>query len=245
MMRGFTGALVIALSAATAAAAQPWPTKPIRLIVSYAPGGGTDIAARIVARRLSEQLGQQVIVDNRPGANGSIGNELAARATADGYTLLMAVSADAINAGLYPKLPFDLTTDFAPVSQVSSTAFMLVVHPSVTANSVKELIDLAKASPAKLNYATFGTAGIPNLAIELIKSRTGVDMVQIPYKGSGPALADVMTGQVQLMVAPVSAFTAARESRTAARPGRRKPQAQRRRTRDRDIGGIRIARHHR
>ena len=210
-VRAFT-LTAIAIAGTSAACAQsastssqPYPNKPIRLIVGYAPGGGTDIAARIVARRLSEQTGQQFVVDNRPGANGNIGAELAAKALPDGYTLFMAVSADAINASLYPKLPFALTKDFAAVSQVSSTTFMLVVHPAVPVKNVRELIDLARSSPSKLNYATFGTAGIPHLTVEMIKSRSGMQMVQIPYKGSGPALADVVGGQVEIMVAPLSA----------------------------------------
>jgi tripartite-type tricarboxylate transporter receptor subunit TctC len=185
--------------------AQAFPTKPIRLIVGYAPGGGTDIAARIVARRLGEQLGQQVVVDNRPGANGNIGAEIAARALPDGYTVLMTVSADAINAVLYPKLPFNLARDFAAVGQVSATSFVLVVHPSVQAQNPRQLVELARTNPGKLNYATFGTAGIPNLAIEMLKAATAVKMVQVSYRGSGPALADVVSGQVEMMVGPLSA----------------------------------------
>jgi tripartite-type tricarboxylate transporter receptor subunit TctC len=182
-----------------------YPSRPVRLIVGYAPGGGTDIAARIVARQLSQQLEHQIVVDNRPGANGNIGAEIAAKAPADGYTLLMSVSADAINAALYPKLPFSLVRDFAAVGQVAATTFMLVVHPSVRAQTPKQLIDLALSRPGKLNYATFGAAGIPNLTIEMLKAATGANMVQISYRGSGPALAGVVAGHVEVMVAPISA----------------------------------------
>jgi tripartite-type tricarboxylate transporter receptor subunit TctC len=201
----FASAALICAAMNHDAHAQTYPTKPIRLIVGYAPGGGTDIAARIVARRLSEQLGQQVVVDNRPGANGNIGAEIAARALPDGYTLLMTVSADAINAVLYPKLPFNLARDFAAVGQVSATSFVLVVHPAVQVQNPRQLVELARANPGKLNYATFGTAGIPNLAIEMLKAATGVKMVQVSYRGSGPALADVVAGQVEMMVGPLSA----------------------------------------
>ena len=191
--------------AAAGARADAYPSRPVRLIVGYAPGGGTDIAARIVARQLSQQLGHQIVVDNRPGANGNIGAEIAAKAPADGYTLLMSVSADAINAGLYPKLPFSLVRDFAAVAQVAATTFMLVVHPSVQAHTPKQLVDLALSRPGKLNYATFGAGGIPNLTIEMLKAVTGANMVQISYRGSGPALAGVVAGQVEVMVAPISA----------------------------------------
>lgn len=185
--------------------AAEYPTKPVRLIVGYAPGGGTDIAARIVARRLSDQLGQQVIVDNRPGANGAIGAELASKAPPDGYTLLMAVSADAINASLNPGLRYSLTRDFEAVSPISSTTFVLVTHPSVPARTARELIELARAQPGKLNYATFGNAGIPNLAVEMMKASSGIRMEQIAYKGSGPALSDLVAGHVDLMVGPLAA----------------------------------------
>jgi tripartite-type tricarboxylate transporter receptor subunit TctC len=146
---------------------------------------------------LSEQLGQQIVVDNRPGANGNIGAEITAKAPPDGYTLLMSVSADAINAGLYPKLSFSLVRDFAAVGQVAATTFMLLVHPSVQAHTPKQLVDLALSRPRKLNYATFGAGGIPNLPIEMLKAATGANMVQISYRGSGPALADVVVGSAR------------------------------------------------
>ena len=201
-----TRALLAALLLIPAAvAASDYPAKPVRLIVGYAPGGGTDIAARIVARRLSEQFGQQFIVDNRPGANGTIGGSLAAKAPTDGYTLLIVTSADAINASLYVRLPYDLVRDFAAVSPVASTTFVLLVHPGVAAQTVQQFVDLARARPGTLNYATFGSAGIPNLAVEMMKSVTGIRMEQIAYKGSGPALADLVAGQVDLMVGPMAA----------------------------------------
>jgi tripartite-type tricarboxylate transporter receptor subunit TctC len=200
--RALLGALLLMPAAGAPA---DYPAKPVRLIVGYAPGGGTDIAARIVARRLSEQLGQQFIVDNRPGANGTIGGSLAARASADGYTLLIVTSADAINASLYARLPYDLVRDFAAVSPVASTTFVLLVHPGVAARTVQQFVELARARPGTLNYATFGSAGIPNLAVEMMKSVAGIRMEQIAYKGSGPALADLVAGQVDLMVGPMAA----------------------------------------
>lgn len=195
----------VLIAVAGAVEAADYPARSIRLIVGFAPGGGTDIAARIVARRLGDQLGQPVLVDNRPGANGLIGGEIAAKAPPDGYTLLVAVSADAINAGLLPKMPYSLVSDFAAVSPIATTAFVLVVHPGVPAKSAKELVALARARPGQLNYATFGSAGIPNLAVEMMKASTGIRMEQIAYKGSGPALGDLVAGQVDLMVGPLSA----------------------------------------
>jgi len=197
--------LLVVAGGAAHAAAPAYPNRPVRLIVGYAPGGVTDIAARILARRLAEHLGQQVVVDNRPGANGTIGGELAAKAAADGYTLLMAVSADAINAGLVAKLPYNLARDFAAVSPVASTAFVLLAHPALAAQTAQQLVELARSRPGKLNYATFGAAGIPNLAVEMMKALTGIRMEQIAYKGSGPALTDLVAGQVDIMVGPLSA----------------------------------------
>ena len=157
-----------------------------------------------MARRLGEQLAQPVIVDNRPGANGLIGGELAAKAPPDGYTLLVAVSADALNAGLLPRMPFSLTADFAAVSPIATTAFVLVTHPGVPARSARELVVLARARPGALNYATFGSAGIPNLAVEMMKSSAGIRMEQIAYKGSGPALGDVVAEGWNGVLAPAA-----------------------------------------
>jgi tripartite-type tricarboxylate transporter receptor subunit TctC len=180
--------------------AQDYPTKPVRLLIPAAPGGGADILGRLVGNKLSENLGQPVVMDYRPGAGGILATEMAAKATPDGYTLLMAyIGTFGVNPSLYPKLPYDPVKDFAPVAFLSATPSMLVVHPSVPARSVPELIALAKAKPGTLNYASGGSATAPHLAGELFKTMAGVDMVHIPYKGSGPAVADLLSGQVSLM----------------------------------------------
>jgi tripartite-type tricarboxylate transporter receptor subunit TctC len=178
-----------------------YPVKPIRLIVPLTAGGPTDILARIIAVPLAEPLGQQVIVDNRPGAGGNIGAELAAKSPADGYTLFMGTSGPlSINSSLYPKLAFDPIRDFAPVILAASAPFIVIVHPSVPANSMKELIALAKAKPGQLNYGSVpGSAS--HLSTELFKMTAGVNIVHIPYKGAAPATTDVMAGQIQLSFA--------------------------------------------
>jgi len=178
-----------------------YPVKPIRLIVPLTAGGPTDILARIIAVPLAEPLGQQVIVDNRPGAGGNIGAELAAKSPADGYTLFMGTSGPlSINSSLYAKLAFDPIRDFAPVILAASAPFIVIVHPSVPANSMKELIALAKAKPGQLNYGSVpGSAS--HLSTELFKMTAGVNIVHIPYKGAAPATTDVMAGQIQLSFA--------------------------------------------
>jgi len=183
------------------ALAAEYPTKPIRLIVGFAPGGGTDTTARAIGSKLSELLGQQIIIDNRPGAAGNIAAELVAKATPDGYTLLMGtIAALAINPSLYTtKLPFDSIKDFAPITQAVDSTNILSLHPSVPANSVKELIALAKAKP--LNYGSSGVGGTGHLAGELFNTMAGVKMTHIPYKGGGPAMIDLVGGQVQLVFA--------------------------------------------
>lgn len=195
------------LSGAAGAAQVQYPTKPIRLIVPFPPGGTTDVVARVIAQKLTENWSQQVVVDNRPGAGGIIGTELAAKAPADGYTLLLgSITTHAVNPSLYKKLPFDPLRDFAPVSLAVSTPQVLVVHPSVAAKSVKELIALAKAKPGQLNYASAGTGTSPHLTFELFKSMAGVDLVHVPYKGTGPAITDLIGGQVQTMITGVVAL---------------------------------------
>jgi tripartite-type tricarboxylate transporter receptor subunit TctC len=185
---------------AQSALAQAWPSKPVRLIVPYPPGGSADILARAIGQKLSEGIGQQVIIDNRPGAGTAIGAEAAARAAPDGYTILLGtVSSHAINPALTPGLKYDPVKDFAPVSLVASIPFALIVHPSLPAASVKDLIALAKAKPGSLNFSSAGTGTSNHLAGELFKSMTGTFMVHIPYKGSAPALNDLIAGQVQLM----------------------------------------------
>ncbi len=204
------GVLLFAVPATVvyAATATPgYPSRPIRWIVTYPPGGGTDIVARTIAPKLSELLGQPVVIDNRGGASGIIGTELAARAAPDGHTLLFGTSSGLIISPLLSSaLPFDTFRDFAPVSLLVTIPQMLVVHPGVLANSVKELIALAKAAPGRLNYATSG-AGAPNhLATELFNTLTGITMTHVPYKGAAPGIADLLGGQVQLMFNPMPAL---------------------------------------
>lgn len=185
---------------------QSYPNRPIKLIVPFAPGGGTDIIARAITPRLSEALGQQVIVDNRPGAGTIIGAEKAARSAPDGYTLFMGISGTmAINPSLYSKLPYDPVKDFSPIVMVGIGPNILVVHPSLPVKSVKELIAYAKANPNKLSYASSGTGGAPHLAGELFKSMAELDIVHVPYKGAGPATIDLLGGSVQLMFAGMGA----------------------------------------
>ncbi len=180
------------------AMSQDYPSRPIRLIVPFTPGGGTDILARAIGQKLSESFGQQVVVDNRAGAGGTIGAELAAKAAPDGNTLLMVSASYAVNASLY-KLSFDPVRDLAPVTLVASVPFMLIATPSLPAGNVKELIALAKARPNSLNYASSGSGSSPHLAGEMLKMMAAIEMVHVPYKGGGPAVADLMGGQVQLM----------------------------------------------
>ena len=179
--------------------AQSYPDRPLRLIVPYAPGGGTDLTSRLIAQRLTESLKQQVIVDNRAGGAGNIGSEIAARSAPDGYTLLMAGISFSINVSIFPKLNYDPVKDFDPVSLVATVPLVVVVHPSVPATSIRELIALAKAKPGTLNYASGGTGTANHIAGELFKYMTSTDIVHVPYKGGGPALADVVGGQVQLL----------------------------------------------
>ncbi|HEX2829045.1 MAG TPA: tripartite tricarboxylate transporter substrate binding protein [Burkholderiales bacterium] len=188
------------LMTVSGAHAQTYPTKPIRMIVPFAPGGGSDLVGRVLAQRLSASLGQQVVVENRAGAGGRIGTEIAARAPADGYTLLFATSSVMVTApALYPKLPFDMPKDFAPISLVASTAYVLVVHPSVPARSVKDFIAIAKQAPDKLSYASSGPGGPAHLAGELFEALAGVKMVHVPYKGSSPGTLSVVQGETDAM----------------------------------------------
>ena len=190
--------LVVASFIALPAQAQDYPTKPIRMIVPYPPAGGTDIVARTISEPLSKELGQPIIVDNRGGAAGNIGTDLAAKSAPDGYTLLFTLSSHTINPKLYDTLPFDVEKDFIPVSLAAFIPQILVAHPSLPANNIKELIALAKSQPGKLNYASVGTGSPAHIAGELFKLKTGVDMVHVPYKGGGPAVTATLGGQVQL-----------------------------------------------
>jgi len=195
-----------ALAIPASAYAQVYPAKPVRMIVAYPPGGGTDIVGRMVAQKLGETLGQSVLVENRGGASGNLGTELAARAVPDGYTILMGnVAPNAINVSLFKNLAFDPVADFVPVSLVASTPNILVVHPSIPARTVKEVIALAKAKPGTLNFASAGVGSSSHLAGELFRILAGADIVHVPYKGAGPAIVDVLSGQVQLYFATMPA----------------------------------------
>ena len=187
-----------------AAAAQTFPSKSIRVIVPFAPGGGTDILTRVISPRLGDTLGQQIVVDNRAGAGSTIGSEFVAKAPADGYTLLMVDTSFTTNPSLYSKLPYDSARDFTPVSLLASAPVILIVHPSVPVRSVKEFVALAKAKPGQLNFASGGPGSSTHLGGELLKSAAGIDLQHIPYKGTGPAVADVLGGQVVMMFAGIS-----------------------------------------
>ncbi len=194
------------LTVNVSAYSQTYPAKPIRLIVPFAPGGGSDIIARVLAPHMSERLGQQMIIDNRPGAGTIIGADIAAKAPADGYTLFLGITGTmAINPSMYRKLPYDPVRDFAPVGLVGTGPNVLVVHPALPARSIRELIAIAQSHPGKLSYASAGTGGAPHLAGELFKSMAGIDLVHIPYKGAAPATVDLVAGQVQVMFAGMGA----------------------------------------
>ncbi len=181
---------------------QAYPSKPIRIVVPYPPGGPIDMVTRPLAQKLNDAMNNPVVVDNRGGANGIIGIDNVAKSPADGYSLIVASAGSfAINPNVYPKLPFDVIKDFAPVSLFVIVPELLVVHPSLPVKSVKELVALAKARPRQLNYGSSGTGGTPHLAVELLKQAAGIDMIHVPYKGMGPATMDLLGGQVQLVFA--------------------------------------------
>jgi tripartite-type tricarboxylate transporter receptor subunit TctC len=188
-----------ACSAGAAEAQQNYPVRPVRLVVPSSPGGGTDITARIIAPKLAEYLGQQVVVENRPGAGTMIGGEVVARAAPDGYTLLMGISTLAINPAMYKKVPYDALKDFAPISQVVALPNILVTHPSLPVKSVKELIAFAKARPGQINFASAGVGTNPHLSMELFLSMAGLKMIHVPYKGSGQGVIDLLAGHVTVM----------------------------------------------
>lgn len=182
-----------------AASADGYPVRPIRLIVPFPPGGGNDLVGRVTARHLGDQLGQQVVVDNRGGAGGVIGAELAARALPDGYTLLLGGTASlSINPGLGKKLPYDAVTDFVAVVLVGTTPNLVVTHPSLPVTGIRDLIALAKARPGRLNFSSAGIGTTPHLAGALFNAMAGVELVHVPYKGSGPAITDLLAGQVKI-----------------------------------------------
>lgn len=199
MRIGFIGVSLGVLASGAVCAA--YPERPLRLIVPYSAGGSTDTVSRILSFRLSERLGQQVVVDNRTGGGTIIGTEIAARSVPDGYTLLMATPPTAVNPALYARVPYDLEKDFVAVTNVAGSSNLLVVHPSVAATSVKDLIALLKANPGKYNYGSSGIGGAGHLAMALFASMTGVDLVHVPYKGGAPAVADLVAGRLGLSMA--------------------------------------------
>lgn len=182
----------------------PYPSRPVRIIVGFAAGGATDIQARLMGQWLSDRLGQQFIIENRAGASGNIGTEAAARAAADGYTLLQVVTPNAINAALYSNLNFDFVRDIAPVICVARLAYVIVVHPSLPVTTIPEFIAYAKANPGKINYGSAGPGTPQNIACELFKMMTGVDLVHVPYRGGAPATTDLVAGHLQVIFSPVS-----------------------------------------
>ena len=203
MRYGWLAAVLELLLAAAGAHAQPgYPAKPVRVVIPYAPGGGVDIVGRFIAAKLSDEFRQQFVADNRTGGGGIVGNDIAAKAPADGYTLLMMNSALAYLPALYSRVPYDTLRDFAPITLIGVTPSVLVVNPAVPAKSVRELIALMKAKPGQLNYGA-GVGGTLHLAVALFEDMAGVKGTLIPYKGGGPALIDTVGGQVQMMIVPV------------------------------------------
>ena len=189
--------------AAGLAPAQQYPTKPVRIVVPFAPGGGSDFIGRLIAQKLSERLGQQFLVDNRPGAGGNLGAELALKSPPDGYTLLLIAGSYTVNPSLY-KLAFDSGNDISPIIQLSQGPFVVAVHPTVQAKTLKEFMELAKKQPDKFSYASAGQGSITHLASELFLDMGGLKVVHVPYKGTGPALNDSIAGNVQLIFGSVS-----------------------------------------
>ena len=178
-----------------------FPVKPVRIVVPFPPGGATDVAARLIATKLNEKWGQAVVIDNKAGAGGNVGSDIVAKSAPDGYTLVMGVTGShAINTSLYSKMPYDPVADFFAISQVAVVPNVIVVHPSVPASTLAELVALAKREPGKLNYASLGNGTAAHLGMEMLKSAAGIDMTHVPYKGSAPAISDLLAGQVQVMV---------------------------------------------
>jgi tripartite-type tricarboxylate transporter receptor subunit TctC len=191
--------------AAVVANAQSYPTRPIRLVVPFAPGGSADFVARLVGHELSQSWGQQVLVENKPGASGMIGNELVARSAPDGYTLTIGTLGPfAVNQTLFDKIPYDNVRDFAPITLTGISSHILVAHPSIPVQNVRELVALAKAKPGHLTFASSGTGNATHLTFELFKARAGIEIVHVPYKGGGPAMADLVGGQVAFSFASMA-----------------------------------------
>jgi tripartite-type tricarboxylate transporter receptor subunit TctC len=203
----YAGAIAVGLSVCGTSYAQSYPSKAVRMIVPFPPGGGTDYTARLVGQKLSELWGQPVVIENRPGASTIIGSELVAKSAPDGYTLLMGSTNHTINPSLIAKLPYDTIKDFAPITVCVTSSYVLVVHPSLPVKSVNELIALAKARPGEINYSSSGSSGPQHLAGELFKMMAKVNMTHVPYKGGGPAVVALVGGHVQLQFStPVSAL---------------------------------------
>jgi len=193
--------MAIAWVAASHSFAQGYPSRPVRLVVPFPPGGAVDFFARVVANPLTETLGQPVVIENKAGASGMIGAELVAKAPADGYTLLLGnIASLAINVGIYPKMPYDPVKDFTPIIRTVDVNYVMVVHPSVPAGTVNELVAYAKANPGKVAYGSAGSGSLPHLATELMKALTGTDMIHVPYKGGGPMVTDLLGGSVQVVI---------------------------------------------
>jgi tripartite-type tricarboxylate transporter receptor subunit TctC len=192
---------VLALAGAPAQAQDRWPSKPIRLVVPFAPGGSSDALARLVGQKLGERVGQPVVIENKPGAATTIGAAEVARAPADGYTLMLAPAPFIIATLMYPNLPYDGVRDFTGVALLASSPLVLTANPGVAANTPQELVALAKAKPGALMYGSPGNGSVPHLATELFKLRTGTDLTHVPYKGAGPAVTDLLAGHISLMFA--------------------------------------------
>lgn len=203
LLRAFM-CLAILLGVNTPVGSQPYPSKPVRLIVPFAPGGGADLTARLIGPKLSDYLGQQVIIDNRGGASGNIGAELAAKSAADGHTLFLSTASHTMAVSVFSNLRAHPTRDFAPVTLIAKTPNILAVHPSLPAKSVKELVALAKKMPGKVNFASDGVGNL-RLGVELLKAMTGINMVNIPYNGTAPAVIAVLSGEASLLMAPAIA----------------------------------------
>ena len=203
-MIGWRAVLCLLLAVCGGALAQTFPLKPVRMIVGFSPGGGTDVTARAIVQALSEGLGQRVIIDNRPGANGVVGPEITAKAPSDGYTILMVNSGHTVNPGMYKKLPYDTIRDFAPVSLVMTISNLLVIHPSLPVRRLPEFVRLARARPGAINYGSGGHGASSHLAMELFKRTAKIDLVHVPYKGSGPARTDLIAGHISFMFANIS-----------------------------------------
>ena len=217
------GFMLLALTGA--AAAQSYPGKPIRFIVPYGPGGPGDAIGRMIGRKLTDSLGQPVVIDNRSGATTIIGTEIAAKSPPDGYTLLLISTTHAVNPSLFQKLPYDPIRDFAPVTLITSTPFMLVVHPSVNATSVSELVSLARSRPNTLNYGSSGNGSSIHLTTELLKAAAKIEMTHVPYKGSGPAFIDLIGGQIQVLFSSTVSSLPHVKNRESARPCHHQPAA--------------------